>query len=69
LFRWAAARVKASVKETTWRAFWLTSVANHSVEDAARSLGLSTGAVYIARSRVLTRMRDEIRQLENDHAL
>jgi RNA polymerase sigma factor (sigma-70 family) len=69
LFRWAAARVKTTVKEATWRAFWMTSVADHSIEDAAQTLGLTIGAVYIARSRVLTRLRDEIRQLENDHAL
>jgi DNA-directed RNA polymerase specialized sigma24 family protein len=69
LFRWAAARVKTTVKEATWRAFWMTSVADHSIEDAAQTLGLTVGAVYIARSRVLTRLRDEIRQLENDHAL
>jgi RNA polymerase sigma-70 factor (ECF subfamily) len=68
-FRFAAARVKESVKEATWRAFWMTNVEQRSIDDAAQALGMSPGAVYIARSRVLTRLRDEVRQLENDHAL
>jgi RNA polymerase sigma-70 factor (ECF subfamily) len=69
LFRWAAARVRETVKPATWRAFWMTSVEQHSIEEAARTLGLTQGAVYIARSRVLTRLRDEVRELENGHAL
>jgi RNA polymerase sigma factor (sigma-70 family) len=69
LLLWAASRVKGSVKEATWRAFWMTSVEGHSVAEAARSLGLTHGAVYIARSRVASRLRDEVRQLEADHAL
>jgi RNA polymerase sigma factor (sigma-70 family) len=69
LFRFAAARVRQSFKPTTWRAFWMTSVEERPVEEAAGSLGLSPGAVYIARARVLARLRDEVRQLEDDHAL
>ncbi len=69
LFRWAAARVRETVKPATWRAFWMTSVEQLSIEQAARTLGLTEGAVYIARSRVLTRLRDEVRELENGHAL
>lgn len=69
LFRWAANRVMGTVKEATWRAFWLTAVEDRTVEDAASSLGLTAGAVYIARSRVLARMRDEITKWEDDDAM
>ncbi len=69
LFRFAAARVRQTFKPSTWRAFWMTSVEQCPVEEAAEALGLSTGAVYIARARVLARLRDEVRQLEDDHAL
>ena len=67
LFRWAADRVKETVKEATWRAFWLTAVEDRPVEDVAHTLGLSTGAVYIARSRVLARLRDEVKRWEDDN--
>ncbi|MEK6263071.1 MAG: sigma-70 family RNA polymerase sigma factor [Planctomycetota bacterium] len=67
LFRWAAERVKGTVKEATWRAFWLTAVEDRPVDDVAHTLGLSTGAVYIARSRVLARLRDEVKRWEDDN--
>jgi RNA polymerase sigma-70 factor (ECF subfamily) len=69
LFCLAAARVKRTVSETTWKAFWMTSVEQNPVEQAARELQLTAGAIYIAKSRVLARLRDEVRQLESDHAL
>lgn len=69
LFHWAAERVKVSVTDATWQAFWQTAILQRPVDDAASSLKLSVGAVYIARSRVLARMRDEIRKWEDNDAL
>ncbi|MEJ7595622.1 MAG: hypothetical protein WKF77_29280 [Planctomycetaceae bacterium] len=69
LFRWAADRVKSSVKEATWKAFWMTAVEERAAETVASELGLTTGAVYIARSRVLARLRDEVQKWEDDDAM
>lgn len=69
LFRWAAARIKRTVREATWQAFWLTTVEQRPIEETAQTLGLTVGAVYLARSRVLARLREEVRLLENEHAL
>lgn len=57
LFRWAADRVRAEFRPATWQAFWKTSVEGHAVKDVAQQLQLSVGAVYVARSRVMTRLR------------
>jgi RNA polymerase sigma-70 factor (ECF subfamily) len=46
-------------EERVWRAFWLTTVEGRSTTDAADELGMSAGAVYVARSRVLTKLRRE----------
>jgi len=62
-FRWAADRVKREFQPTTWEAFWLTAVNGLSAGDAGGRLGMSPGAVYVAKSRVLARLREEIRQL------
>lgn len=51
LFRWAASQVKEQVQPATWLAFWKTSVEERSVDEVATELGLTTGAVYIARDR------------------
>ena len=69
LFRWAAERVKNTVNEATWNAFWMTAIQEQTVEMVANELGLTTGAVYIARSRVLARLRDEVQKWEDDDAM
>ncbi|MEZ6061710.1 MAG: sigma-70 family RNA polymerase sigma factor [Planctomycetaceae bacterium] len=69
LFRWAAERVKSNVRETTWKAFWLTAVEDHPVEMVADQLGLTPGAIYIARSRVLAKLRDEVQKWEDQDAM
>jgi len=64
LFAWAAERVRGAFREATWQAFWRTAVEGQDVAAVARSLGLTPGAVYIARSRVVARLRQEIEQVE-----
>ena len=68
-FRWAAQQVKTEFADSTWQAFWRTGVESHSVAVVAQELGLSTGAVYIARSRVLARLRERVLQLTDDTGL
>jgi len=64
VFRWAAEQVRGTVSETTWSAFWLTSVGGQTIAAAAGQLSISVGAVYIARSRVMTRLRDHVQRFE-----
>jgi RNA polymerase sigma factor (sigma-70 family) len=65
-FAWAADRVRGEFHDSTWKAFWLTAVEGQSARDAGRQLGLSPGAVYVAKSRVVARLREEIRELEDE---
>jgi RNA polymerase sigma-70 factor (ECF subfamily) len=64
LFDWAADQVRGHFQGTTWRAFWMTAVEGRPAADAAAELGLSVGAVYIAKSRVLARLREEIQRIQ-----
>jgi RNA polymerase sigma-70 factor, ECF subfamily len=41
----------------TWRAFWLTAVEGRAPKDVADELGMTGGAVRVAKSRVLHRLR------------
>ena len=64
VFRWAAERVRDQVKERTWNAFWMTSVEGRAIAEVAGELKMSVGAVHIARSRVLGRLRETVKTLE-----
>src|SRR5262245_33844341 len=66
LFQWAAGRVRAEFRAATWQAFWQTAVLGEDIDRVARALGISTGAVYIARSRVTARIREEVRAVEGE---
>jgi RNA polymerase sigma-70 factor (ECF subfamily) len=68
-FHWAAEQVKTEFEDSTWQAFWRTGVENRPVRVVAEELGISTGAVYIARSRVLARLRQRVEQLTLDSGI
>jgi RNA polymerase sigma-70 factor (ECF subfamily) len=62
-FALAAERVRVEFRENTWQAFWLSAVEGRSCDETARALGMSVGAVHVARSRVLARLKDTVRPL------
>ena len=65
---YALGRVRRVVKTLTWEAFRLTAFEQLSVDAAAEKLQVSRGAVYVARSRVISRLRDEVSRLEQELA-
>jgi RNA polymerase sigma-70 factor (ECF subfamily) len=64
LFDWAAEQVRGHFQDSTWQAFWQTAVDNKPPREVADRLGLSVGAVYIAKSRVLARLREQVQQVQ-----
>jgi len=66
LFHWAAEKVKPEFRETTWRAFWMTAVEGQDIDAVAAELQMTRGAIYIARSRIVARLRLEIEAVEGE---
>jgi RNA polymerase sigma-70 factor (ECF subfamily) len=66
IFQSAAELVRKEFNPATWQAFWQTAVENRPPSQVALELGLSTGAVYIARSRVLARLRRKVQEFADD---
>jgi RNA polymerase sigma-70 factor (ECF subfamily) len=63
LLRSAMAEIRACVEPNTWEAAWRTVVEDQPAADVARVLGMTTAAVYIAKSRILKRLRQELDNL------
>lgn len=60
LIRQALTIMKRDFAETTWKACWDVVVEGHAAVDVGKRLGITTGAVYAARFRVLARLRSEL---------
>lgn len=60
----AGERVRGDVHQATWEAFWETAVIGTSPADAATKLGMTVGAVRVAKCRVLARLRAAVAELE-----
>ena len=63
LFGRALELIRGEFEERTWQAFWLTAVEDRAAGDVALELGMSPGAVRVAKSRVLRRLREELGEI------
>lgn len=63
LSRRALRLMQTDFEPATWKACWETVVQGRPAHEVARELGITENAVYIARCRVLRRLRQELRGL------
>jgi RNA polymerase sigma-70 factor (ECF subfamily) len=56
----ALERVRSRAAPTSWQAFWQVTLLGRAPDDVARDLGLTRNAVYVANSRILRRLREEV---------
>lgn len=55
--------MQVAFEPVTWKACWGYVVEDRSPDEVARELGITTNAVYLAKSRVLRHLRTELRGL------
>ncbi|MFG0289610.1 MAG: RNA polymerase sigma factor [Rhodopirellula sp. JB044] len=58
--------VEPKTEPKTWKAFTMTAVNGMPAEEVAAQLGMSKGAVYVAKSRVTAKLRDEVNRIVAD---
>ncbi len=63
LLLWAAEQIRAEFRESTWEAFWRSYIEGHAIKDVAEQLGMSMGSVYVARSRVVARLKSKVHEI------
>ncbi len=62
-YRWAAKQVQSEFSASTWTMFHETTIGGRSIADVATTLGSSSGAVYVARCRVMQRIKDKVNEV------
>ncbi|MGB7342758.1 MAG: sigma-70 family RNA polymerase sigma factor [Pirellulaceae bacterium] len=55
--------VRSEFEQTTWHAFWLTTIESQSPSVVAETTGRSVASVYQAKSRILRRLRQAMAEL------
>jgi RNA polymerase sigma-70 factor (ECF subfamily) len=60
LARRALELMQAEFEPSTWKACWEFVVSGRSAAEVAAELGISVNAVYLAKGRVLRRLREEL---------
>lgn len=63
LIKCALQIMKSEFTEATWKACWEYVVCDRPPTEVAAELGVSVGAVYCAKSRVVSRLRQELEGL------
>ena len=61
---WATEQVRREFRDTTWRAFVETNINGRPIAEVAAELNLSPGSVYVARSRIIARLRMKVDEFE-----
>ncbi len=55
--------IRSEFESRTWDAFWGVAVGGGKPADVAADLEMTVAAVYMAKSRVLRRLREEFTEL------
>jgi RNA polymerase sigma factor (sigma-70 family) len=66
VFQWAVRQIRKDFEERTWQAFWKAGVGGLAAKDVAKALGMSVGAVYTAKCRVLDQLKQTIQGIEKE---
>jgi RNA polymerase sigma-70 factor (ECF subfamily) len=62
----AIEQVRGDFHDSTWQAFWRTAIQGTKAKEAAEALGMTTAAVYVAKSRVLAQLKKQMELLRED---
>ena len=63
IFHFAANIVKQDFTDSTWQAFWKTAVDGRPGKEIADELGMTVAAVYLAKGRVMARLKEQVKLL------
>ena len=66
LVHWAMDQVRPEANATSWQAFHLTAIEGHDPAAVAQRLGVSVGAVYTAKCRIVAKIRARLATIKDE---
>ncbi len=63
IIRWATEQIRSEFSEHIWQLFQQTAIDGVPIADVANSTGRSAGSIYIARFRVVARLKEKIQEV------
>ncbi len=60
---WAAEQIRHEYSPEVWQCFALTALHGRSVSDVAAELNRSSGSIYVARYRIIARLKEKVQEL------
>jgi RNA polymerase sigma-70 factor (ECF subfamily) len=63
IIRWATEQIRSEFSEEIWQLFQQTAVDGVPIANVAKSSGRSTGSIYVARFRVIARLKEKIQEV------
>lgn len=64
-FHWAARQVQTEFSASTWAMFHETTIGGRSIAEVAGTLGCSSGAIYVARCRIMQRIKEKVNEVSD----
>lgn len=69
IVRRAAEQIRSEFTTETWAIFWQTAIDGVPIADVAHSMRRTPGSVYVARHRVLARLKVAVQKMSQDWGL
>jgi len=66
LTQWAMGKIKGEFGEKSWQAFSAIAIEGNSPKDTAERLQMTVGSLYVAKSRILKRLIEKIRSVDEE---
>lgn len=60
---WAADQIRGEFNNEVWQCFWMTAIEGKTVAEVATALDRSPGSIYVARYRVVARLKEKVQDL------
>lgn len=63
IIRWARGQIRSEFSDDIWQLFQLTAIDGVPIQELVQSSGRSAGSIYVARFRVIARLKEKIQEV------